>query len=522
MDTLQARDYYTELGIDTIPLRPDKKLPLSKAWQTKQPRRMWNTAPNNANVGLRGGGDIGAAFLDCDDKNKAGTFDNVTAFLRGLGVTEYPLIQTASQVGRHIYLTVTDAPQGNYCNLSESTGKGEFRYGAGAFIVAAPSVVDGRFYSLLSGDFSHIPQVAFDDLRPILGETVNDWQPSPTVPRNAFAILNGNAEAIAKFDNDRSRAEQSLLLSLANAGFTFTEVLQLFNANPCAGKYAELRTKNARTAERYLLNSFTKAQADARKDSKQRETILQAVAWAKSRAWTGKGGASEQAVFLAHMAIAYKAGTVTGWAAGRRTLSELAGLADARKVNQRLLLAGLLKLETRFTVDCASKYSLGLSTTSPLPKNVTCEEVGTLCNDAFRTSNRLTAQQSKRMEFGQIGRQLWEALQAEPMTAEDLAVFTGRDPRTVTKYLERMAKLTNQMTGELLPMVEFKPTAEGEKWHALPVDLSAVSVAVGTSGMGREQRIRHAKERRMHSRSLQAGARREFVTTYPHTSHATK
>ena len=515
MNTLQARDFYTELGIDAIPLRPDDnkghengKHPLYDSWQKREPRRMWNIAPQNSNVGLRGGGEIGAAFLDCDDKNKAGTFDNVTDFLRGLGVTEYPLIQTVSQVGRHIYLTVTDAPQGNYCNLFDKVGKGEFRFGPGAFVVAAPSVVDGRFYSVLSGDFDHIPNVSFADLRPILGETVNDWQPSPTVPRNAFAILNGDTDTIAKFDNDRSRAEQSLLLSLANAGFTFADVLKLFNNNPCAGKYSELKAKNARNAERWLLHSFTEAQRDARRDSKERETVLRAIAWANSTAWPGKGGASEQAVFLAHMSIAYKAGTVKGWAASKRTLAELAGVAEASKVNQRLLLAGWLRLEKAFTVDCANKYSL--CTTLPLPKNSICEEVVTLCNDekdAFRLSKRRDGQ-AERMASGQIGRQLWEALRSDPMNAEDLASITGRDPRTVTKYLDRMAKLTNQMTGEVLPMVELKATAEGEKWHALTVDLGAVAVAVGTRGKGSEQRRKHAKERRAHARELMTGERR--------------
>jgi hypothetical protein len=505
MNTLQARDFYSELGIDAIPLRPDDKLPLYDAWQKKEPRRMWTIAPQNANIGLRGGGEIGAAFLDCDEDKKPGTFDNVTNFLRGLGVTEYPLIQSASQVGRHIYLTVTDAPQGNYCKLAKTTGKGEFRFGPGAFIVAAPSVVEGRFYSVLSGEFDHIPNVSFADLRPILGETVNDWQPSPTVPRNAFAILNGDGDAIAKFDNDRSRAEQSLLLSLANAGFSFADVLQLFNNNPCAGKYAELRSKNAKSAERWLSHSFTKAQADARKDSKERETALRAIAWAKSRAWTGKGGASEQAVFLAHMAIAYKAGTVTGWAAGKRTLAELAGVAEASKVNKRLLLAGYLNLERRFTVDCANIFSL--STTLPLPKNVVCEEVVTLCNDAFRLSKRRDGQ-AERMASGQIGRQLWEALRSVPMNAEDLAHVTGRDPRTVKKYLERMRTLKNQMTGEILPMVELKPTAEGEKWHALTVDFEAVAKAVGTHGKGSAQRLKHAKERRRHARQLMTGEKR--------------
>lgn len=497
MNTLQARDFYTELGIDAIPLRPDEKRPLFNAWQTKQPRRMWKTAPQNANVGLRGGGEIGAAFLDCDE---AGTFDKVTNHLRGLGVTEYPLIKTVSQVGRHIYLTVTEAPQGNACNLATETGKGEFRFGPGAFIVAAPSIVDGRYYEVLSGDFDHIPNVSFADLRPILGDTVKDWQPSPTVPRNAFSILNGDAEVISKFKS-RSEAEQSLLLSLANADFSFADVLKLFNANPCAGRYKSM----GKHAESWLLHSFTEAQRAARKDSKQRQTVLRAIAWAKSTAWTRKGGASEQAVFLAHMAIAYKAGTVTGWAASKRTLAELAEMSDVSKVNQRLLLNKVLTLQKSFTVDCANKYSL--CTELPLPKNSTCEEVVTLCNDAFRNSKRLDGQ-NERMSFGQIGRQLWEALRSEPMNAEDLAEFTGRDPRTVTKYLLKMAKLTNQMTGEVLPMVELAPTAEGEKWRALSVDFDAVAVAVGTSGKGSEQRQKHAKERRRHARQLMAGALR--------------
>jgi len=242
MNTLQARVLYTDMGLDAIPLRPDDnkgdetgKHALCNAWPTRDPRRMWMTAPKDANIGLRGGGDLHAAFLDCDDKNKPGTFENVTRFLHYLGVTEYPLIRTASQVGRHIYLTCTDVPTGNACDLDKEAGAGEFRFGPGALVVAAPSVVDGRYYEMLSGDFSHIPNVSYADLRPILGEVKDNWRPSPTVPRNAFAILNGNAKAIAQFKS-RSEAEQSLLQSLANAGFPFAEVLKLFNNNPCAGR----------------------------------------------------------------------------------------------------------------------------------------------------------------------------------------------------------------------------------------------------------------------------------------------
>jgi hypothetical protein len=499
---LQARDFYTELGMDTIPLRPDDntgndngKKPIFTGWHKKEPRRMWNAAPQNANIGLRGGGEIGAAFLDCDEDRKPGTFDKVTAHLRGLGVTEYPIIKTASGVGRQIYVTVTDAPTGNACNLASETGAGEFRFGPGAYVCAPPSVVEGVTYEVLAGDFFHIPRVSFTDLRPILGEIQNKPQ-TPTIPRNAFAILNGVPEAINKFKS-RSEAEQSLLLSLANAHFSFADVLWLFNKNPCAGKYSELRTANPKNAESWLYHSFAEAERLVERDGKARQTALQAIAWAKSRAWTGKGGASEQAVFLAHMAIAYKAGTVTGWAASKRTLAELAGVSEASKVNKRLLLAGWLKLERRFTVDCANTFSL--STTLPLPKNPPCEEVVTLCKDAFRNSKRRGG--GKQLEIGQIGRQLWEALNAKPMTAKDLAQFTGRDKRTVTKYLERMRTLKNYMTGEVLPMVD----CDGDTWRALAVDFDDVAKAVGTHGKGSEQRLRHIKERRRHASKLMAG-----------------
>ncbi len=457
MNILEARDFYTNLGIDTIPLRPDDnkgdetgKAPLYLAWQKKEPYRMWNSAPQNANLGLRGGGDIGAAFLDCDDKNQPGTFDNVTRFLSGLGVTDYPLVQTASGIGRHIYLTVTDTPNGDACDLAKTIGEGEFRYGPGAYIVAAPSIVDGRSYCVLSGDFNHIPNVSYSDLRPILGETKNTQKRSPTIPRNAYPLLYGNAGSLIKFDNNRSRAEQALLLALANADFEYPDVLWLFNNNPCAGKYNELKTANPRNAERWLLHSFTKAQKDAQKDSKKRETIMCAISWANTRTWEGRGGPGEQAVFLAHMEIAYKAGRVTGWAASKRDLADLAGVSEASKINKRILRDGWLTIDRQSTVDCAQTYSL--STALPLPEFVVCEEVVTLCDhDVFRKTIRWNLRGKRiTLGFGKIGYQLWMALQTEPMTANDLAIITGHGLRTVQKYLEQMRSVTDQRTGEVL------------------------------------------------------------------------
>ena len=71
------------------------------------------------------------------------------------------------------------------------------------------------------------------------------------------------------------------------------------------------------------------------------------------------------------------------------------------------------------------------------------------------------------------------------MTAEELVTTTGRARSTVKKYLERMLKLVDNKTGELLPMVEYNNGI----WHAMNVDLEAVALAVGTAGLGAAERV---------------------------------
>ena len=47
-------------------------------------------------------------------------------------------------------------------------------------------------------------------------------------------------------------------------------------------------------------------------------------------------------------------------------------------------------------------------------------------------------------------------------------------------------------------MVEF----EGEKWHALEVDLRYIAKLLGTSGTAEKQRKKHQADRRAHRRQL--------------------
>ena len=75
-----ARMMYDELGFDTLPLIPGSKRTYARAWQRRLPYRLWQNAPERANIGIRGGGFAGvAAGLVCADTQNAAVVSNATA-----------------------------------------------------------------------------------------------------------------------------------------------------------------------------------------------------------------------------------------------------------------------------------------------------------------------------------------------------------------------------------------------------------------------------------------------------------
>lgn len=499
-DVNAARLQYGELGFDTLPLIPGSKAPLARSWQNRPVNRLWQNAPQGANIGIRGGGLASVAFIDCDEPQ---TFENVTHWLAGLGYQagDYPIVRTASGEGRHVYASFAGGLAGDWRILSKEIGAGEFRFGAGAFVVAPPSQVNGNGYELISGDFARLPGLALDDILPIIGNQETQPAPAkPRLPRKAVALLHGNGLDGYK---SKSEAEQALIVSLVNVGFGFADVLDLFNRHPCAGKYAELKAENPKNAERWLQHSFNEAaQWATTHESPARQTAQAAIAWAESRAWPGRTGAVDRLLFLAHLQIAYRAGRLT-WAAACRDLAERAGISHmtATRATHRLCNIGLLEVDTPATVDCATLYRLGHELDKLLHF---------LTKGDFRKCNSLSINHDA-FRFGGLGKatgEIYAALQESPATVNELAEKTGRRAKTVKRALERMAKLTDPLTGEYLPMVasdDPQSANSGKIYHTLPVDFDRVAHALGTAGAGQRQKELHAKERRVHARNLSKG-----------------
>lgn len=504
-----ARVMYDELGFDTLPLLPQNKNPFARSWQNRPINRLWQNMPEEVNIGIRGGGLAEVAIIDCDEPR---TFETVTAWLAGLGYRgdSYPVVQTASGAGRHVYVTFTGGLSGDWRVLSQDIGAGEFRFGAGSYVAASPSrVKDGGKYTLLSGDFSILPSLALEDVLQIVKNKETVIEHKPIIPRKALGMLNGKGFGGYKTN---SEAEQALLVSLINAGFLYAEVLDLFNRYPCAGKYAELKARNAKNAERWLSKSYSEAAQWAKThESNARQIVQAAITWAESRAWQGRTGAVDRLVYLAHAKIAYKAGRLI-YAAACRDLAERAGVSHmtATRATWRLCDSGLLVPDKKAVADSANLFQLGkLDIPLHSLSTSTVRKCNTASNhDVFRNSG-----------LGKSAGQIWQALQECPATVDELARITGRHERTIKRVLVRMAKLADPLTGEYLPMVasdDPQGASGGETYHPLPVDLDRIAHAVGTAGTAERQRKEHVRERRSHAQGLLKG--REVLGNQQSTS----
>jgi hypothetical protein len=119
---------WTSAGVPTIPLHRFRKAPVCKAWQNRTPADQWHEVGKafSGNVGAVTGN--GLVVIDCDAREAV---VNVTNGLKAMGLVSLPTVRTASGTGRHFYLRITGAPNGNYCLLAPNIGSGELQYGGG-------------------------------------------------------------------------------------------------------------------------------------------------------------------------------------------------------------------------------------------------------------------------------------------------------------------------------------------------------------------------------------------------------
>jgi hypothetical protein len=309
-------------------------------------------------------------------------------------------------------------------------------------------------------------------------------------PDLARRILEGDAATIARYAS-RSEAEAAAVASLANAGFTFDNVLSLFLASPGAGKFLEKAKRNPQTATRYLERTWTNAvRWILANPSPTRSHALTWRAWALSVPWPGATGAVDRAAFLAHCTLAARSCTQPHGASARE-IAELSGVhrATAAKATNRLVGLGLLRLEVPATFNLSARYALPTPRPILTGQEATVSHSGDTRNRECRVESSLGHDLFRRAALGQAGGDVWRALSGQVSEGE-VAKVTGRKVRTVHRKLLTMFRL-----GLVEPL--------GDKvWQrASCADLDRAAAELGTAGMGERQREKHRAEREGRQRS---------------------
>ncbi|SRR6266545_436823 len=301
------------------------------------------------------------------------------------------------------------------------------------------------------------------------------------LPRNAWRLLQGE---IPDRYASRSEAEQAIITGLVNAGFSFDEISRVFQSYPAAGKYSEIRRRDSGLAVRWLRSCFENARTFCLQESPSRGLAREALSQATARAWPGRTGSTDRAVYLAHASLAYRSGRVT-YHASARNLAELAGCErrTASIATRRLSSAGLLQLTRRSSFQSANRYQLGRPTgkVSDLVPLTT-----TTCGGVGQTSSFRLPDAFRPRGLGRSAYEVLSVLQNEPLTAKVIAEKTGRHIQTVRKALAKMRDLR---------LVE----KQGRFWLGCgainDLDLEALAKDVGSYGAGERQREKHLAER---------------------------
>ncbi len=491
-DLSQWKEQYSELEFCFFPLKPNSKEPLDKhSWKRESLEDLWKIAPADANIAIKCGGKANLLVIDCDNKDNPQTFNNLSFYLSGLGIGTYPVIRTASQIGKHIYLKCNNAQSGSYRNIKQDFGSGEVRFGQGCYVVAPPSIVqESGIYQIIEGDLSCRPEIDFQDIQPLISTVQvkeNDCEKLlERISQYAKWLLFGIY--IERYPS-RSEHEQALILSCINSELSFDEILNLFINYPAGGKFREKYLKNPNHAIDYLLRSYENAKKYAENNiSKGREKAIQAKTWAESRAWKGRTGSFDKTVFLAHSQLAYQSGKIQ-YRASCRELAEKSGMSimGISNANKRLEKMGFIEKIKYSTNNLASIYSLVQTCTHPQSNDV--RECITLHNhDVFRFQG-----------LGKSGFEIWQAVQAGPKTIKELEAITGRHRTTIKRKLEKMINIIDIRTGEIVSMVDY----DGERYQAKEnVDLDYIAELLGTKGMGERQKEQHIREREEHNMKI--------------------
>jgi len=462
----QAMKFYFDVGLYPIPIVPQSKIALKEGWPERETEDLWLDAPDNANIGLRCGGNINFAVIDADEKNKKGSVEFIRDYLSELKIFP-PEIKTINGDGRHFYLRLNNPHDGSARNFNESKLAGEFRYGNGAYVIAPPSSVTGKKYELISGDLNKIPIVTWDQIEPLLRPERRSLLPKTTekiinlsdidegviqipmyqIPFAAKEMVSG--KGIENF-NSTSHFEYRIIQILVQNGFGFHQIYSIFETYPCGGKY---RNKKKYKLQWLNVQYRTALEVETSIPSIFAGLLAEVIS---NVTFAGTTGKSEKAVLLANLEIIRRIGQFE-YGLSVREISEIARVnkITASKVQKKITKYGWIHLIEKKVVndldDLSRSYRYELDFIKIVDdlllkikktNNSTVHNGGggEDCTIVGLFGQNINHDIFERQGLGKEGELVYRALISHgSLTATEIAEITGLNIKTVRKKLEAMS-----------------------------------------------------------------------------------
>ena len=534
------------LGYDPIPIAPGTKDPVSKltGWQRRPPAELWRheNVTANCNIALRHGGDLQLASVEAEHTATPEQVASLRRYMAGLGLWPdgCPVVDSWQGFPRWFFHLLDSPMTGNSREMAADVGAGELRYGPGAFALIPPSRIDDRPYALVAGDWRQLPPVYWADVAPLLADPRRrDDAPAIDAKLSALAQAIADGENVLPADvRKRLRGmggtdypsvdDFTTVYRLAALGFDADSCLAVMLFHPGFGHFSDLAAKNSAAAVHWLADAHAKASAYIAKNGADvSQRLARLIAQTESEAWPGRTGATDKAVYLAHLRIALDANTPV-WAGAARRLADLVNVNNvtASHATKRLIDLGRLTLHKAATAQLAAEYALPdeeRAHTSPL-LYVPTKRSGEVCansadDESQESEKRGGGGESQRPSEPQtggvqkiLGHDLfsWHGLYkgaglvyaALPGTVEELAERSGRHRATVKRALAKLAAIRNAVTGEVYALVEQDGAGVWQLVEGADVDKAARLLAV--DGIGAKRRAKHEAERQRHAAALDA------------------
>ena len=537
------------LGYDCIPIVPGSKHPARQAWPTMPPSEQWQGAPPDCNLALRHGGALRLASVEAE-RNRPEAIPALRRYMAGLGYDwqAYPANQTA-HAGERYFFALLDAPAGSHSRkMADDLGGGELRFGPGAFALIPPSLLaDGGRYEMLAGAWDgELPKLLWADVAPLLanGRRQDDATPTPPAELSAIAQAIADGENVLPADMRKrlrgiggtdypSVDDFTTVYRLAALGYDADTTMALLLAHPGYGFFSDLAAKNSAAALHWLADAHAKATAYIAKNGTDvSQRLARLIAQAERETWPGRTGATDKAVYLAHLRIAADANTPV-WAGAARRLADLVnvGRVTAARANGRLVEAGKLALHTLATAQLAAEYALpheeraqsgtllyvGTKRSVPLCASSAADESQERekrreGGESQRPPDSETGEVQKILGhdlfcwqgFGKAAGLVYLALLDAPGTVKELAERTGRHVTTVRRALVRMSAIPDSASDYALVEEDGAGVWELARSSDYGASLDEAARLLAVDGIGAKRQAKHEAERQRHAQALDA------------------